>query len=93
MDSASDAALLARAVCEAAPKTSRDDGRAYLLAEGGEAIAFNPTGIDAEGNAVGQLAVTGTVRGGAMSADRLVHIPGHGDFQIEQASLPCAKPS
>ena len=75
---------MARAICEGAPKTARDDGRAYLIAEGSEAVAFNPTGTDAEGNQIGQLAVTGTVRGGAVSADRLVHIPGKGDFQVER---------
>ena len=31
----------------------------------------------------GRLEVVGTVRGGCLSADRLVHLPGHGDFQLE----------
>ena len=31
-----------------------------------------------------KLAVTGYVRGGVISADRLVHIPGLGDFQIDK---------
>lgn len=30
----------------------------------------------------GTLAVTGYVRGGAIGADKLVHIPGWGDFQV-----------
>jgi pre-rRNA-processing protein TSR1 len=32
------------------------------------------------------LEVVGTVRGGCLSADRLVHIPGSGDFQVAQVS-------
>ena len=31
-----------------------------------------------------KLAVTGYVRGGVINADRLVHIPGLGDFQIDK---------
>ena len=31
-----------------------------------------------------KLAVTGYVRGGVISADRLVHIPGLGDFQVDK---------
>ena len=30
----------------------------------------------------GKLAVSGYVRGAPLSADRLVHIPGLGDFQV-----------
>ncbi|KZT10829.1 ribosome biogenesis protein tsr1 [Laetiporus sulphureus 93-53] len=39
----------------------------------------------------GTLAVTGVVRGAALSANRLVHLPNHGDFQISRimsADLP-----
>ena len=31
-----------------------------------------------------KLAVTGYVRGGVISANRLIHIPGLGDFQIDK---------
>ena len=31
-----------------------------------------------------KLALTGYVRGGVISADRLVHIPGLGDFQVDR---------
>jgi pre-rRNA-processing protein TSR1 len=32
------------------------------------------------------MEVVGTVRGGCLSAERLVHIPGKGDFQVEAVS-------
>jgi pre-rRNA-processing protein TSR1 len=35
----------------------------------------------------GTLKVTGVVRGAALSADRLVHLPGFGDYQIAKVSL------
>jgi len=48
------------------------DRRGYLLCED---IKF----LDND-----KLAVTGYVRGSSMSADRLVHIPGLGDFQVDK---------
>lgn len=81
-DTPNESALLARALCEATPKTSRDDGRAYVVAEGSEGVRW----IAGEEGSEGRLEITGTVRGGCLSADRLVHIPGEGDFQIEQVS-------
>ena len=82
-DTPNEAALLARALCEAAPKTSRsDDGRAYLVAEGEVDWEANT----AESSEMGRLRVTGTVRGGHFSADRLVHLPGYGDYQVESVS-------
>lgn len=35
-------------------------------------------------NGVGTLAVTGYVRGSSLSANRLVHVPGWGDFQVDR---------
>lgn len=43
------------------------------------------------GQKLGCLHVTGVIRGAPLSANRLVHLPGHGDFQVERvvsASLP-----
>jgi pre-rRNA-processing protein TSR1 len=37
---------------------------------------------------VGTLAVTGVVRGSNFSANRLVHIQGFGDYQVEKVGLP-----
>ena len=47
------------------------DRRGYVLAESYEWT---------EGD---KLSVTGYIRGAAISADRLVHVPGLGDFQVE----------
>ncbi len=103
-DTPSEATILARAICEGAPRTTRaDDGRAYVVArEAGRVwagISWTATGMapkraggesngdsasgEEEMKEVGRLEITGTVRGGCLSADRLVHIPGRGDFQIE----------
>ena len=83
-DTTNESALLARALCEAAPRTTRSEGdRAYIVAEGSNAVHFTPTVSDD----VGRLEVTGTVRGGRLSADRLVHLPGRGDFQVESVSI------
>lgn len=52
-----------------------------------EAI-WTPSVVAAEGQDVttelGTLRVTGTVRGGRLSANRLVHIPGYGDFTVAE---------
>ena len=86
-DTPAEAALFARAICESAPGGSREDTRAYLLAEGSDSLRWTATTSEDQGT----LEIIGTVRGGALSANRLVHIPGHGDFQV-QAVLP-APPS
>jgi pre-rRNA-processing protein TSR1 len=74
------------------------DGRGWLVAETGdcrsgeesEAIRYE---LDGEGEK-GTLSVTGTVRGARLSADRLVHIPGWGDYQVESiTSAPLSKHS
>ena len=83
-DTAAEAALLARALCEGTPGGTRDeDTRAYMVAEGSGAVRWTSSSED---ESVGRLEVVGTVRGGGLSADRLVHIPGRGDFQIESVS-------
>jgi pre-rRNA-processing protein TSR1 len=48
------------------------------VAEGSDGVKW----IEGE-DGKGTLQVVGTVRGGCLSADRLVHIPGVGDLQIE----------
>ena len=87
-DSPSDAALLARALCESLPGgTRRDSERAYLVAEGGSSVRWLGIG---EGKP-GRLEIVGTVRGGCLSADRLVHLPGHGDFMVESVRGKCLR--
>lgn len=84
-DNANDASLLARAICEVLPSNiEHQEGRSWLVAEGRECATWEPS--NAESGDLGTLYVTGTVRGGRMSADRLVHIPGYGDFQVEKVS-------
>ncbi|KIP06509.1 hypothetical protein PHLGIDRAFT_128227 [Phlebiopsis gigantea 11061_1 CR5-6] len=68
-----------RTVCEGKPEDVKwREGRPYLLAE---TFAW----------AEGSLAVTGVIRGSPLSANRLIHIPNHGDYQISKimsAPLP-----
>ncbi|KAK9477143.1 hypothetical protein V1514DRAFT_334653 [Lipomyces japonicus] len=61
-----------RGLCQQFPKGVQwRDSRTYLLAE--------KAGIDN-----GSVVVEGIVRGKKLNPDRLVHIPGFGDFQIEK---------
>jgi pre-rRNA-processing protein TSR1 len=70
-----EASNLVRSLCEAAPKgiTWRED-RGRVLVEEGEWRD-------------GELRVTGVIRGAPMSADRLVHLPGIGDCQLDRVCL------
>ena len=71
--SSSDRLNALRALCEGKPSEIRwREGRPWIL---GEKVQW----------ADGVLSVTGTVRGSHLSADRLVHLPDHGDFQISKA--------
>lgn len=66
------------------------DGRGWLVAETGDtrqaetgddqALRYELDSPEAD---KGVLSVTGTIRGARLSADRLVHIPGWGDYQLE----------
>ncbi|XP_078061021.1 pre-rRNA-processing protein TSR1 homolog [Mustelus asterias] len=58
------------------------DRRSYLLAE---QVAFE---AGDEGGLVGTLKVSGYVRGHGLNVNRLVHIVGHGDFQMCQIDGP-----
>lgn len=61
-----------RAICEGKPEDVKwRESRAYVLAE-------NVEWSD------GTLAVTGVVRGSSLSANRLVHLPNFGDYQISK---------
>ncbi|KAJ7091936.1 ribosome biogenesis protein tsr1 [Mycena belliarum] len=70
-----------RALAEGKPADVRwREGRAWLL---GERVEW----------ADGVLAVTGVARGAGLSANRLVHLPNYGDFQIDKImSAPLGKP-
>ncbi|KAJ2300945.1 ribosome biogenesis protein tsr1, partial [Coemansia sp. RSA 2706] len=62
-----------------APRAVRwRDTRPYMLADH---VDFAPSADNADR---GLLAITGYLRGANLSANRLVHVPSFGDFQIEQ---------
>lgn len=63
-----------RSLCEGKPSDVRwRENRSYML---GDKVEWSE----------GVLRVTGYVRGSQLSPDRLVHIPGHGDYQIQCVS-------
>ncbi|KAF9784341.1 ribosome biogenesis protein tsr1 [Thelephora terrestris] len=69
--SSSDRLNALRSLCEGKPSGVRwRENRSYIL---GEEVVWSE----------GVLSVTGYVRGSQLSPDRLVHIPGHGDYQIQ----------
>ena len=72
--SSSDRLNALRSLCEGKPNDARwRENRSYIL---GEEVAWSE----------GVLRVTGYVRGSQLSPDRLLHIPGHGDYQIQCVS-------
>ncbi|KAK2110578.1 ribosome biogenesis protein tsr1 [Saguinus oedipus] len=58
------------------------DRRAYVFAH---AVEFVPS---EENNFVGNLKISGYVRGQTLNVNRLLHIVGHGDFQMKQIDAP-----
>jgi pre-rRNA-processing protein TSR1 len=72
MHTSADRLNAVRALAEGKPADVRwRDGRTWIL---GEKVIWDD----------GLLAVTGIVRGAALSANRLVHLPNFGDFQISK---------
>ncbi|KAK9448240.1 uncharacterized protein V1518DRAFT_428016 [Limtongia smithiae] len=79
-DSNQDCLNLTRFLCQQFPKGVQwRDTRSYMLAD---KTWYEPSQTSAGGS--GLLALQGVIRGKKLSADRLVHIPGCGDFQIEK---------
>ncbi|CEP60422.1 small subunit rRNA maturation protein TSR1 LALA0_S01e10528g [Lachancea lanzarotensis] len=79
LEKASEAANALRTLCQRFPRQmSWRDNRGYMVAD---AVDFIESATDGED---GTLVVDGTVRGIGFNADRLVHIPGLGDFQVSQ---------
>lgn len=58
------------------------DRHAYLFAH---AVDFVPS---EENNLLGTLKISGYVRGQALNVNNLLHIVGHGDFQMKQIDAP-----
>jgi pre-rRNA-processing protein TSR1 len=57
-----------------------------MIAEPGTGVQWTSSGSTDTGVEKGTLQITGTIRGGCLSADRLIHIPGGGDYQVESVS-------
>ena len=78
MHSPSDRLNALRSLCEGKPSDVRwRENRSYML---GEEVTWSE----------GVLRVTGYVRGSQLCPDRLVHIPGYGDYQIQCVSVTSA---
>lgn len=81
LNSSSDRLNAVRALAEGKPEDVRwREGRAWIL---GEKAEWND----------GILAVTGVVRGANLSANRLVHLPNFGDFQISKVRIQRRMPT
>ncbi|KAL4933441.1 small subunit rRNA maturation protein TSR1 [Aspergillus undulatus] len=88
IDSRQECSNAIRSLCTATPKGIRwRDDRSWMLIE-------NVAWPESVSNEVDDVVLTGVVRGKGLKADRLVHIPGWGDFQIDSitaAPLPTAR--
>lgn len=89
VDSRQECSNAVRTLCTATPKGIhwRDD-RSWMLIEN---VSWPDT---ADGETVDDVVVTGVVRGKGLKADRIVHIPGWGDFQVSSitaAPLPTGR--
>ena len=89
LDSKSDCSTLVRRICTASTKGIRwRDDRSWMLTE---STSWTPQ-VNGANNTI--VTLSGTVRGKALNPDRLVHVPGWGDFQIasvRQISRPGQK--
>ncbi|KAF9893658.1 hypothetical protein FE257_009826 [Aspergillus nanangensis] len=87
-DSRQECSNAIRSLCTATPKGIRwRDDRSWMLVENVQWPETNTETVD-------DVVVTGIVRGKGMKADRLVHIPGWGDFQVDSitaAPLPTTR--
>lgn len=79
LEKPSDSLITLRTLCQKLPRgVTWRDNRGYMV---GNQIDFTEEGSQP---GVGELVVSGTVRGIGFSANRLIHIPGIGDFQINK---------
>ncbi|KIW62342.1 hypothetical protein PV04_10523 [Phialophora macrospora] len=77
LDSKSDCSNLVRRLCTASTRGIRwRDDRSWMLVEN---VTWDPQTDDATTT---DVTLSGTIRGKALNPDRLVHVPGWGDFQI-----------
>ena len=86
LDSAMEAALLLRHIANQKQRTVfYREHRPFLLADKFE---FVTTADESEDKSIGTLKISGFVRGQPLDVNRLVHIPGFGDFQMQQIEAP-----
>lgn len=90
LDSEQDGTLLLRHLgSQRQRKLGFRSRRPHLLAQH---VTFTPNsaseGASGGPSGLGTLCVSGYVRGRPLRADRLVHISGHGDFQLSQIDAP-----
>ncbi|CCE61752.1 hypothetical protein TPHA_0B00800 [Tetrapisispora phaffii CBS 4417] len=79
LEKSSEALNALRFLCQRYPRpVSWRDNRGYLVAQKVDFVENNNDPNSENGN----LVIEGTVRGVGFNADRLVHIPGLGDFQV-----------
>ena len=82
----SDGVLLLRKIGSQKQRSiTQRDSRPHLIAE---SVKYVPN----ESGSTGTLCVTGYLRGQVLSADRLVHIPGWGTYQLKQIEAPAHDP-
>jgi pre-rRNA-processing protein TSR1 len=88
LDSRQESSNLIRSICTASPKGIRwRDDRSWMFVENVQWPESNLEVVD-------DVVITGVVRGKGLKADRIVHLPGWGDFQIDSitaAPLTTAK--
>jgi len=81
LDSAQECSNVIRSLCTTTPKGVRwREDRSWMLVED---VQW-PTDIGNSSDQVGEVIVTGVVRGKGLKADRLVHLGDAGEFQIEK---------
>lgn len=90
LDSEQDATLLVRHLAsQRQRKLGFRSRRSHLLAQH---VTFTPNspgeGTGGGASGLGTLCVSGYIRGRPLKVDRLVHISGHGDFQLSQIDAP-----
>ena len=77
LDNQADCSNLVRSLCTATTKGIRwRDERSWMLVEN---VAWDET---ANGSTSSTVDITGVVRGKNLNPDRIVHVPGWGDFQV-----------
>ncbi|KAJ4483958.1 ribosome biogenesis protein tsr1 [Lentinula aciculospora] len=81
-----------RALCESTPAEVKwRVGRSYLLAD---QLTWVDSTVGTKETPQGSLSVTGIIRGASLDPNRLVHLPGWGDYQVEKIlSAPLPHPA